>query len=158
FEDNLVVSLVRRFATQDEDENPSYYLPNEVQGLGSPNARAFRLEDLFGACVLLDGRLQGRPTTRVRQAADKLNHAPDRSQLTPLRWCPYSVGGFVQTTFNSAATSFNQGIQNPMNPFGARLQTVWRELDLSLSHVDPADFDLDVEQMFWAPFQSSALM
>jgi len=158
FEDNVVVSCVRRFATPDEDEQPSYYLPNEVQGRTSdPNARAFRLEDLFGAFVQLNGQLQARPTTRVRQVADNLNQAPIASQLSPLRWCPFSVSNEEQTASNTATTLFGQGIQNPLNPFGARLQTVWREIDLSLSRVDPFDFNLDVEQMFWAPFASATL-
>src|SRR5262249_432468 len=59
FDDNLVAYVVRRYADVDEDEQPSYYLPEEVQGLGSDaNARAFRLQDLFGGLVLVNGQLQ----------------------------------------------------------------------------------------------------
>ena len=37
------------------------------------------------------------------------------------------------------------------------MQTVWREIDLSLSRTDPLDFNLDVEQMYWAPFVGNAV-
>ncbi|MCC6670157.1 MAG: hypothetical protein IT458_03795, partial [Planctomycetes bacterium] len=39
----------------------------------------------------------------------------------------------------------------------ARLQTVWREIDMSLSRTDPFDFNLDLEQMFWAPFAGAPI-
>jgi hypothetical protein len=158
FEDNLVVNVVRRFAKQDEDENPSYYLDTEVQGQGSDsNARAYRLQDIFGAYVQLNGTIGARPTTRVRQIADNVNQAPVAPQLSILRWCPYSVSNEDQISSNSSTTPFGQGIQNPLNPYGSRLQTVWREIDLSLSRVDPFDFNLDVEQMYWAPFASGTI-
>ena len=158
FEDNLVVNVVRRFAKQDEDENPSYYIDTEVQGQGSDsNARAYRLQDIFGAYVQLNGTIGARPTTRVRQIADNVNQAPVAPQLSILRWCPYSVSNEDQISSNSSTTPFGQGIQNPLNPYGSRLQTVWREIDLSLSRVDPFDFNLDVEQMYWAPFASGTI-
>ena len=158
FDDNLVVSVVRRFANQDEDENPSLYIDSEVQGQGSDtNARAYRLQDIFGAFVQVGGKLQARPTTRVRQIADNLNQAPVAPQTSLLRWCPYSVSNEDQVSSNTSTTPFGQGIQNPLNPYGARLQTVWREVDLSLSRVDPFDFNLDVEQMYWAPFASGTI-
>lgn len=158
FENNLAVYMVRRFADGDEDENPSYYRPDEVQGAGSdPSARAFRLDDVFGAYVLVDGRLMGRPTTRTRTVADNLNQAPVAAQNTVFRWCPFSVSGEEQIASNTSTTPFGQGIQNPLNPFGARLQTVWREIDLSLSRLDPFDFNLDVEQMYWAPLASGTI-
>lgn len=159
FEDNRAISIVRRYAQRDEDENPSYFLPSEVQAPGAPSlAAAYPLEDLVGAFVYLDGKLQARPTTRIRQVADNLNQSPVGAQRTVLAWCPPTVSGEGQISANSATTAFGQGIQNPLNPFGARLQTVWREVDLSLSRSDPFDYNLDVEQMYWAPFTGTNLI
>ncbi|MBK8096475.1 MAG: hypothetical protein IPK26_05165 [Planctomycetes bacterium] len=158
FENNLAVSIVRRYAGRDEDEQPSYYMPDEVQpGTGTARATAYGLEDVFGAAVQVDGRLLARPTSRVRQIADNLNQAPVASQATNLRWCAQTVGGEEQIASNTSTTPFGQPLQNPLNPYGCRLQTVWREIDLSLSRVDPFDFNLDVEQMFWAPFAGGTI-
>jgi len=159
FADNLAVSIVRRFASRDEDANPSYFLANEVQGDGQQSiAAAYPLEDLFGGFVYLDGRLQTRPTTRQRVTADNLNQAPMVQQpptnepADPLGWCPQTVNGELQIGSNSANNLVPAGIQNPLNPYGCRLQTLWREVDLSLSRTDPFDFNLDIEQMYWAPY------
>lgn len=169
FPDNRVVSIVRRFAGRDEDANPSWYRPEEVQPPGSTSrAAAFPLDDLFGAYVLVDGRLQARPTTRSRLIADNVNQAPVVQQplrpqpANPLGWCPQTVFAALaqtedQRASNSTTNVFNQGIQNPLNPFGCRLQTLWREVDLSLSRTDPFDFNLDIEGMYWAPFAAGAV-
>jgi hypothetical protein len=165
FPDNIAVSVVRRFASRDEDANPSYFLPNEVQGATTPSiAAAFPLEDLFGGFVYIDNKLQARPTTRTRVIADNLNQSPIVQQTpppalpAPLAWCPQTVSGEGQIGANTANNVLNAGIQNPLNPFGARLQTVWREIDLSLSRTDPFDFNLDIEQMYWAPFTGTNLL
>lgn len=164
FPDNLAISVVRRFASRDEDANPSYFLPEEVQAPGgAPLAAAYPLEDLFGGFVFVDSKLQARPTTRVRIVADNLNQSPvvQNTQVgqlpAPLAWCPQSVSGEGQIASNTATTVLNQGLQNPLNPSGSRLQTVWREIDLSLSRTDPFDFNLDIEQMYWAPFTGTNL-
>ncbi|MCU0864770.1 MAG: hypothetical protein MUC36_13340 [Planctomycetes bacterium] len=164
FPDNISVSLVRRFASRDEDENPSYFLPEEVQPPGAASkAASYPLEDLFGAFVYIDNKLQARPTTRTRVVADNLNQSPvvqagaAGGPPAPLAWCPAAVSGEGQVTSNSAANVVNAGIQNPLNPFGCRLQTVWREIDLSLSRTDPFDFNLDIEQMYWAPYTATQL-
>ncbi|MBX3461895.1 MAG: hypothetical protein KF830_01905 [Planctomycetes bacterium] len=158
FDDNLSISIVRRFASRDEDANPSYFLGSEVQAPNTPPiAAAYPLEDLIGGFVYFDGKLQARPTTRVRQVADNLNQAPVGQQGTPLAWCPPTVAGEGQISNNTATTLLNQGLQNPLNPYGCRLQTVWREVDLSLSRTEPFDFNLDIEQMYWAPFTGTQL-
>ena len=167
FPDNLAVSIVRRFASRDEDSNPSYFLPSEVQGATTGSiAAASPLEDLFGGFVYLDAKLQARPTTRTRVVADNLNQSPIVQQPpspalpAPLGWCPQyvAVGGQEnQVGSNSANNILNQGIQNPLNPYGCRLQMLWREVDLSLSRTDPFDFNLDIEQMYWAPFTGTNL-
>lgn len=164
FANNLAVSVVRRFAARDEDANPSYFLPNEVQPASVPSrAASYPLEDLFGGFVYLDNKLRARPTTRTRVVADNLNQSPVVPPTQPpappnaLASCPPVVGGEIQVATNSATNVVNAGIQNPLNPFGCRLQTLWREIDLSLSRTDAFDFNLDIEQMYWAPFTQTNL-
>ncbi len=158
FDDNLAISIVRRFASRDEDAQPSYFLGNEIPAPGqAPFAESVPLEDMVGGFVYLDGKLQSRPTTRVRQVVDNLNQAPVGQQGTPLAWCPPTVAGEIQISNNTATTLLNLGLQNPLNPYGCRLQTCWREVDLSLSRTEPFDFNLDIEQMYWAPFTGTNL-
>ena len=56
----------------DEDEQPSYYSVDEVQGAGEdPGSLSQSVPDIFGAVVYLeDGIIQARPTTRNRQIVD----------------------------------------------------------------------------------------
>ncbi|MFN3241401.1 MAG: hypothetical protein ACE37K_07780 [Planctomycetota bacterium] len=164
FADNLSINIVRRFASRDEDARPSYFLPEEVQGEGQAQiAKAYPLEDMFGAFLYLDNKLQARPTTRVRVVADNLNQSPIQQQpatpapQNPLGWCPQFFTNETQVGSNSANNLVPAGIQNPLNPYGCRLQTVWREIDLSLSRTDPFDFNLDIEQMYWAPYTGTNL-
>lgn len=167
FADNLAISVVRRFASRDEDANPSYFIPEEVQGATTGAiAAAFPLEDLFGGFLYLDGKLQARPTTRSRIVADNLNQSAIQQQpaqpvpQNPFAWCPQQVSigtPELQVGSNSANNLVPAGIQNPLNPYGCRLQTVWREVDLSLSRTDPFDFNLDIEQMYWAPYTGTNL-
>jgi hypothetical protein len=161
--DNLVVSIVRRYASRDEDPQPSYLKPSEVQPPGAlPVAAALPLDDVFGGVVYLDGQLLARPSSRTRVAADNRN-APTIVQQSPLGQPPQPLAicpQAVTTSFNQQGQSVSSAvgnlvgipIQNPMNPNGARLQTLWREIDLGLSRTDPFDLNLDVEQMYWAPF------
>lgn len=159
FANNLSVSIVRTMDGTDNDENPSYYMPDEVQPIGTTDRyQAYALPDVFGASTYVNGVLLARPASRSTKIADNLNQAPVALQTSNLRWCPEPVSGEPQIASNTATAAFTGGgIQNPMNPYGARLQTVWREIDLSLSRVDPFDFNLDVEQMYWAPFTGSAI-
>ena len=164
FGDNLSINIVRRFAARDEDARPSYFMPEEVQGDGQPQiAKSYPLEDMFGAFLYLDNKLQARPTTRVRVVADNLNQSPIQQQQAapepqnPLGWCPQFFGSETQVGSNSANNLVPAGIQNPLNPYGCRLQTVWREVDLSLSRTDPFDYNLDIEQMYWAPYTGTNL-
>ena len=164
FPDNLAISIVRRFASKDEDAQPSYFLPSEVLAPSQTSlAAAYPLEDLFGAFVYLDNKLVARSTSRVRQVADNLNqspYVPQTQQGNPpatLGWCPQFVGGEGQVGSNSSTNLLNAGLQNPLNPYGCRLQTVWREIDLSLSRTNPFDFNLDIEQMYWAPYTQTNL-
>ena len=151
--DNLVVYSSASFEAADEDERPSYYLADERVDPQTPTVNAQVIRDLYGNHVLLDGSLYGRPTSRVRKVADNLNQGPAPSQETIFRWCYQAAAPPAPT----ASTAFGLGIQNPFNPFGSRVQMVWREIDLSLSRTAPQDMDLDIEQMFWAPLTTGVL-
>lgn len=159
FQDNRVVSIARRFNGLDEDEQPSYFIENEIRvnGATTTNPRAYPLPDLFGAVNYVDGRLFGRASGRTSKVADDLNQQPPPSQDTDLRWCPERMSGEGQIPANTAAVRFGAPIQNPLNPYGCRLMTIWREIDLSLSRVDPFDFNLDVEEVHWAPHSTSTI-
>ncbi len=171
FANNLVAYVVRRFAAEDEDERPSLYrdqpgsdYPKEVTVAGeTPRAAELSVPDLFGPVIILaSGQLQARQTARVTRVVDNRNQVPPPPQNIPpappdpLQWCPTTTTGPHRVT-TSAGLVFSAPIQNPYNPFGSRLQTLWREIDFSLSRTDPNDFNLDVEQMYWAPFQASPI-
>ncbi|MDP6423703.1 MAG: hypothetical protein QGG14_03120, partial [Planctomycetota bacterium] len=131
FPNSRVVTLARRFLDKDEDEDAAGEL------------------DAFGAIVYQDGQVSGRPTSRLTAFVDDRNQLPS-PPTPPLAYCP---GGTTATL--TGATPFGSPIQNPLNPLGGRLQTIWREVDLSLSRTDPYDFNLDCEGMWWAPFQAT---
>lgn len=167
--DNLAISVVRRYAARDEDPNPSYLRPAEVQPPNAPAvAAALPIDDVFGGVVYLGGQLVARPSSRTRVAADNQNaptivpQSPPGQTPQPLAICPQEVSnGFAQQgQIVSSAVGNLVGIpvQNPMNPTGARLQTLWREIDLGLSRTDPFDLNLDIEQMYWAPFVASTAL
>ena len=170
FPDNLAISVVRRFASRDEDERPSYFLDDEVPQPGeTPQAGSYPLQDLFGSHLYLDNRLRARETARIRHIADNLNQSPVQQQ-SPEEFAPNALAWCPQTMFdpnpnatedmvgsNSASNLSAGAVQNPLNPSGCRLQTLWREVDLSLSRDNPFDFNLDIEAMYWAPFRDAQL-
>lgn len=160
FPDNRVASVARRFANRDEDEQPSYYQSSEVQLAGSPfNPKAFELADLFGAVIYLaDGTLGARPTSRIRQIVDDLNQAVPPPQTSALRFCPSTFGPEEQVAIPTTGQRFGSPLQTPLNPYGSRTQSAWREIDMSLARTDPNDFNLDVEAMYWAPFSGPPLI
>ncbi len=163
FEDNLVAYVVRRFADEDEDERPNLYRPGEVTPEGGLTpADAYRSADFFGPIAYLSsGEMIARPASRTTKIVDNVNQLPAPPQSSNLRWCPISAGSGYgtnqQIVFQTAGTPFGQPIQNPLNPYGCRLQSVWREIDMSLSRTDPQDFNLDVEAFYWAPFAGNAI-
>ncbi|MHC4515888.1 MAG: hypothetical protein ACYS5W_19605, partial [Planctomycetota bacterium] len=159
FADNIVAYNVRRFADPDEDERWSLYLPNERPPAdGSITASSFCREDVFGAVTYLaSGELLARTGSRNSAVVDNLNQLPPPPQTSALRWCPQTVSGRTQVINPTAAVRFGFPLQNPLNPFGCRLQSVWREVDMSLSRTDPDDLNLDVEQMYWAPFTDGVI-
>ncbi len=127
-------NVCRRFLSDDEDP---YY----------------KVKDWFGAIVMLPGgKVMGRPTTRITSYVDKENQMPEPSD-PDLKFCP---AGTIATP--TASVLFPFPIQNPLNPMGCRQQMVWREIDLSLSRLDPFDYNLDLEGMWWAPHTGSSIL
>ncbi|MFK7740425.1 MAG: hypothetical protein AB8H80_08875 [Planctomycetota bacterium] len=169
FENNLAISVVRRFASRDEDANPSPFLAGEVRTPGSqPTAANTPLEDLFGAFLNINGRLKSRPTTRTRTVVDNFNQSPPIQQpetgpQDPLAWCPRQIIDIIPNRTEGQLASSPTGnlaqgpVQNPINPAGCRLQTLWREIDMGLSRDNPFDFNIDIEQMYWAPFAGNPI-
>lgn len=158
FAKNRVVSIPRRFAGLDEDEQPSMFIQDEIrQSGGATNPKSYPLPDLFGAVNYIDGRIVARASGRTSRIADNLNQQPPPSQDTDLRWCPERMSGEGQIASPAGSVAFGAPIQNPLNPYGCRLQTLWREIDLNLSRVDPFDFNLDVEEVHWAPHSATTI-
>ena len=50
-------------------------------------------------------------------------------------------------------TPYPPGVRTPLNPMGAKLQTLWRHVDLGLTHDDIHEQNLDVEGLAWSPLQ-----
>lgn len=51
-------------------------------------------------------------------------------------------------------TPFTPGVRTPLNPLGAKLQTLWRYVDLGFTHDDIYEQNLDVEGLAWSPLQA----
>ncbi len=161
FADNLAVYVVRRFQDSDEDERPSLYLAAEVDAKdAAESAAAKAVDDLYGPVDIQPGLgLRGRQTSRITRIVDNLNRLPWPEEPGTLGFCPTNFNFFwgPVSVRTAASNPFGAPIQNPLNPFGCRLQTIWREIDLSLSRTLPQDFNLDVEQMYWSPFRGGGV-
>jgi len=160
YDDNIVAYVVRRFADADEDERPSLYRDEEITKPGVPTpADAWESKDFFGPISYLpSGEMVSRSGTRVTKVVDSLNQISAPPQSSDLRWCPLTLESHTQVSSPTATTAFGQPIRNPVNPFGCRLQMCWRDIDMSLSRTDPLDFNLDVEQLYWAPFAQNTIV
>jgi hypothetical protein len=55
-----------------------------------------------------------------------------------------------------AMNSFPASVQTPLNPFGAKLMSTWRYIDMGFGLLDDAFHNLDVEGLAWAPFGGAA--
>ena len=165
YDDNIAVYVVRRYADKDEDEYPNLYIRDERPIAGEVLAStAWPSNDVFGpVSYLATGELVARSASRLTKVFDDRNQLPAPPQSSELRWCPAVIeggvgfGGGSQVALQLASTVFNQPIQNPLNPAGSRQQMVWREIDMGLSRTDPQDYNLDVEQMYWAPFAGNPI-
>ena len=165
YQDNIAVYVVRRYADRDEDEYPNLYIRSERPIVGEElGTTAWPSNDVFGpVSYLASGELVARSASRVTKVFDDRNQLPAPPQSSELRWCPEGIDGGSgfgtgsQTALQLASTVFSQPIQNPLNPAGCRQQMAWREIDMGLSRTDPQDYNLDVEQMYWAPFTGQGI-
>lgn len=132
FPNNRVVNIVRRFAALDEDESEKDQI------------------DFFGPVAVVGGKAIGRSLTRGSSFVDDKNQLPSPPSF-PFSFC--QSGDFMALT---ASNPVGGPILNPLNPWGGRLENIWREIDLGLSRTNSVDFNLDVEQMWWAPYQQGA--
>ncbi len=73
---------------------------------------------------------------------------------------PRSVSRFsvvMDSTQPMMAVMFEtpQGLVTPLSPFGSKLMSVWRYVDMGFSLLDDANHNLDVERLHWSPFNSA---
>jgi len=100
---------------------------NETNGvLGPPDVEG--KPEVGGQVVWEPGRLRGRTVLRFSRAAD------------------------LTSPFVAAGPLSNLPSYAPLTPYGSRLMTLWRHLDLGVSLQNPAEVNLDVERLSWAPF------
>ncbi len=168
-EDNLIGWRVHRFSSADEDGT-------------KPGAL-----DYFGQFQLRNGRIYGAETTRFSKVADDQTlpniRRDDKGECAyfdtvpnPDIWlnaakCPQNPPGQLYLTPNMTATNLQPplvftpppgprvfgGIVEPFNPRGSRLQMTYREDDFDLGYHDASTMLIDVEQVFWAPWNNDPL-
>lgn len=93
----------------------------DEDGNGSPELRGQLILDLAAE------RLHTRPVTRFSTTLDG-------SQTLMAFMTPYPVG-----------------VTTPLSPFGSKLSSVWRYVDMGFSLLDEAYHNLDVEGLYWSP-------
>jgi hypothetical protein len=93
----------------------------------------------------------------VRKVADDRNQPEPPPQSSAERWCPEQVNGELQSVIRTVQLREASPQPYPLSRYGCRMQTLWREIDLGLSRLDPSDFDLDVEQLYWAPLTTAPI-
>ena len=158
--DNLVASRVFRFASADED------------GTAPGNL------DMFGQFLLRGGSLIAAPTSRFSMTADGQNlggilrytRGECYSPTNVMTIAPATHPGSLYQTPSMVASVNNPPmvymsnselygkVVEPHQPRGSRLQMTYREEDFGLSQADPNQFMLDIEQMYWAPYNDDPVL
>jgi len=104
---------------------------NETNGsLGLPDAAG--KPEVGGQATVEGGVVRGRPVLRFSRVADLGN------------------------PFVGVANQFDFPIVTPLSPFGSRLMTLWRHVDLGVSLQSVFEINLDVERLSWVPFLGPA--
>ncbi len=119
--------------------------------------------DMFGQFQQRNGRLYGLVGQRFGRVVDQVTmpnvrndqsrrcHAPSAGPNDPPDGpCPGASQFFYQTPlmiFNGLG-----GIAEPFISQGSRMQQTYREVDFALDYSEPAELELDIEQLSWAPF------
>ena len=166
---NWVGGRIYRFEAADEDGTPS----------GSV--------DMFGQFRLQDGRLYPAETVRFKRTADQQNLAGisriDRGECWDPTNAPGAQAPFANTAPGNGGLLYWQPrmfdtvfppnvpavflppntpqsvgrIIEPHQPRGSRMMMRYLEDDFSLSYRQPTEFMLDVEQLYWSPFDDEAV-
>lgn len=100
--------------------------------------------DHFGQFQLRNGRMYGSVGQRFSRVLDTVRMSAVRNDLS--RRCE-SGPSFLYST-----PLLNVGRVEPFVSEGSRMQQAYREVDFDLSYTDPAELEIDVEQLHWAPF------
>ena len=152
---NRVGNIVHRFLSADEDGTP-----REVANYGP-------VLDFWGQFSMKNSRLYASPTVRfVKYAEESTLRAVFRgdkgeclNQGKPMAGFPLYI---TPRNVFQPPPPFRQtptgGVFEPFDIFGSRLQMTYREDDFGLSYTDPADMELDVEQMSWASFMGNPIL
>ena len=144
-DDNLVGSIVKRMNAADEDGTTT----EDV------------VSDWFGQFQHLtdEGVMIGSPTIRFSRQADGQTLTGPHVQRGNRGECPAPANAapfFLQlysTPFEiTPAPPFRGGLSEPHIPQGSRMQMTYREDDFSLSNRLANDMEIDIEQLYWAPF------
>ncbi|MCA8970207.1 MAG: hypothetical protein KDC95_10500 [Planctomycetes bacterium] len=119
--------------------------------------------DYFGQYQQRDGRLYGLLGQRFGRVVDQATMPNVRNDLSrrchldtagpndpPEALCPGVSAQLYQTPlmlFNGLG-----GIAEPFVSQGSRMQQTYREVDFNLGYTEPAELEIDVERLSWAPF------
>ncbi len=163
-QDNLVASRVFRFADADEDGTK----PGSI--------------DFFGQFLISGGTLSGAAVSRKSRTADNVNltnvprwnrgECVDTSVNPPVSVPPGGGFGNLYLTPSMIATQATpplvfqppQGPQNfggivePHTSRGARMQMTYREDDFALGYKSTDELNIDVEQLYWAPWNDGTVL
>ncbi len=154
-ETNAVANIVHRFISADEDGTP-----REIPDFGP-------VLDFWGQFSMKDSRLYASPTVRfVKYAEESTLRAVFRGDKGECMNKGKPMGGFplyiTPRNVFQPPPPYKQtptgGVFEPFDIFGSRLQMTYREDDFRLSYTDPADMELDVEQMSWASFMGNPIL
>lgn len=145
-DDNLVGMITRRFNSVDEDGTKEGSI----------------IPDAYGQYQQRDGKLFGLPTTRFSKVVDGQTlpgvTRGDKGECTVVangnrnRVAPAPIANYMTPTMLVNIPPIAGGISEPFVPQGSRLQMTYLEDDFQLGNADPFNFELDVEQLNWAPF------
>ena len=163
FPDNLVVTVARRFVAKDEDEQPLELPGRTVQdqpGVPSlPAAGPVRSSDLprrrhhGWAADLTDHEDRRRPQPAAGAAAVGRQRSESTGVLSVHDRLGYAGGhGNGTGPLRRAAAESAQPIRLPL------ADDLARDRHERVGAPTPIDFNLDVEQMYWAPFTATPIV
>ncbi len=146
-DNNFVGCFLHRMDQEDED------------GTAEASNTVLGTVDAFGQFQYRNGRLYGLAVSRFSRVADGTTLAGVRRDLCKVCWDTSQsppvrlvAPPLYQTPIMLDAPTQTGGISEPFVAQGSRLQQTYREDDYQLSYREANAFELDVEQLHWAPF------